>query len=724
MSKILPALALRCLGSPSVQVEGRDPPPDVVWRKHLALLVYLALSPDMTRARAHLIGLLWPESPDDKARRSLNEAVHRLRAALGDARLVSRGDALQLNTERLTLDVWEFEALCGEGELRALEMVRGEFLEGFHVDEAPAFDAWLETERARFREAARRLVVARAEEQLAVNHYAEARALARRALALDPYSDVAVSLAMRSAALEGDPASAVAQYHEFAERLERELGAQPGRQLTALTTRIRDNKWHHPLGGRTDGEPPLVGRRDSHARLFAQLERIPREGATCLPILGEPGSGRTRLLEACAERLALTGARVATASILESDHDAPWSTLRALMRGGLLDAPGITATDHLGLRLLAGIVPELAARVDPLEAHDVAQISDALASLLHAVAEEQPVAVLIDDAQWADGVTLAALRAAWCRERRAPLALVLTLDPSLDVPAELHALVRSVGRELPGDTVRIEPLTTQEIVALTEAMAPWCAAQEDRERLARRVAQESGGNPLLAVTLLRDLAEAAPRRGAVAWPRRGATFEGTLPVQLSATVRGAITARVARLDEDSRAVLRAASVAGEVVDPSLIARVLDLPQAQIDAALDRLEREHFVVFTGDRYAFNGQLLPAVIERECVQAGGRRRLRERHIAALTARNDVDSQLLRARLLVTEGHPDGFDAARAVALKALDLGAKRTASAAVRLAARAAEGQADRMTLLEPLRRQAEGVPTPLDPTSVPRGHELT
>src|SRR5690349_13241278 len=272
MSKILPALALRCLGSPSVQVDGRDPPPDVVWRKHLALLVYLALSPDMTRGRAHLIGLLWPESPDDKARRSLNEAVHRLRAALGDARLVSRGDALQLNTERLTLDVWEFAALCDEGQLRALELVRGEFLEGFHVDEAPAFDAWLETERARFRETARRLAVARAEEQLAVNRYAEARALARRALALDPYSDVAVSLAMRSAALDGDPASAAAQYHEFVERLERELGVQPGRQLTALATRIRENKWRHPLRSE-EHRSELQSRRDLVCRLLLEKKK-------------------------------------------------------------------------------------------------------------------------------------------------------------------------------------------------------------------------------------------------------------------------------------------------------------------------------------------------------------------------------------------------------------------------------------------------------------------
>ena len=409
-------------------------------------------------------------------------------------------------------------------------------------------------------------------------------------------------------------------------------------------------------------------------------------------------------------RLALAaGATVAMARILESDHDAPWSTLRALMRGGLLEAPGIPATDPLALRVLAGLVPELAARLEPLEARDVAQVSDALASFLHAVADEQPAAVLIDDAHWADGATLVALRAAWARERRTPLALVLTLEPGGEPSPELQTLTGSLGRDVRGAVVHLEPLATDEIVALTAAMAPWCTIKEDRERLARRVTRESGGNPLLAVTLLRDLGEAAlQRRGGPEWPRPGATYDSTLPVRISAVVRSAITARVARLDEDSLAVLRAASVAGDMLDPALITAVLDLPPARIDAALDRLERERFVVLSGERYLFNGQLVPAVVQTECIQPGGRRRLRERCIAALAARDDIDSHLLRARLLVTERHPDGFDAARAVAERASALGARRTTASALRLAERAADGAAERLALLEPLKRLANGV----------------
>src|SRR5256885_83569 len=366
MSNAFPSLALHCLGPPWVRVDGREAPPDVLWRKHLALLTYLALSPDGTRSRTHLLGLLWPESPDVKARRSLNEAVRRLRSALGTERLLTHGASLQLNATDLEVDVRQCERLRAEGQVRALGLLRGEFLEGFHVDDAPVCDDWMDTQRAQIRQAATALVVARAEEQLAVNRYVEARALARRALARDPFNEPALALGMRSAALEGDSTGALALYHDVAERLARDIGETPSGALSALAAGVRAGRWRRPGTRHSDPEPPLIGRREAHAQLFARLDRYPREGPACLVIVGDPGSGRTRLLDACTERLALAGATVATARLLESDHDAPWSTLRALMRGGLQLAPGLTGTDHIGLRVLAGIVPELAERVPPL----------------------------------------------------------------------------------------------------------------------------------------------------------------------------------------------------------------------------------------------------------------------------------------------------------------------------------------------------------------------
>ena len=82
------------------------------------------------------------------------------------------------------------------------------------------------------------------------------------------------------------------------------------------------------------------------------------------------------------------------------------------------------------------------------------------------------------------------------------------------------------------------------------------------------------------------------------------------------------------------------------------------------------------------------------------------LRERYIATLATRDDIDSQLLRARLLVAERHPDGFEAARSVAERALALGARRTAAGALRLAERAADGGPERLALIASLRQRTD------------------
>jgi DNA-binding SARP family transcriptional activator len=81
-----PPLSLQLLGAPAVRVAGVPAAADVLWRKHLARMAYLALSPDLVRSRAHLQALRRPEKDAAHARHSLNEAVRRLRAGLGRAR--------------------------------------------------------------------------------------------------------------------------------------------------------------------------------------------------------------------------------------------------------------------------------------------------------------------------------------------------------------------------------------------------------------------------------------------------------------------------------------------------------------------------------------------------------------------------------------------------------------------------------------------------------------
>src|ERR1700675_329311 len=78
-----PAIVCRTLGPVRVTVDGAPAPPELLWRKHLALLVYLARSPHHSRSREHLIGLLWGDRGEVAARHSLSEALRVIRRCAG-----------------------------------------------------------------------------------------------------------------------------------------------------------------------------------------------------------------------------------------------------------------------------------------------------------------------------------------------------------------------------------------------------------------------------------------------------------------------------------------------------------------------------------------------------------------------------------------------------------------------------------------------------------------
>src|ERR1051325_2473297 len=156
------------LGPARLTVDGAAAPPELLWRKHLALLVYLARSPRKSRTREHLLGLLWSDRTEALARHSLSEALRVLRRVLGDAAVQADVDQVRLATDRVTLDCDRFAAHAERGEWdAAAALVEGEFLEGLALPDANQFETWLGAERTLWRAQGLEALVKSAEAQLA-----------------------------------------------------------------------------------------------------------------------------------------------------------------------------------------------------------------------------------------------------------------------------------------------------------------------------------------------------------------------------------------------------------------------------------------------------------------------------------------------------------------------------------------------------------------------------
>ena len=211
---------LRTLGALDLRdAEGQECRSLLAQPKRVALVVYLALaSPRGPHRRDALLALFWPELDSDHARNALSQSMHFLRRALGPETLVSHnGSELSLGAGSFWCDAIAFEEAIASGRTsEALELYRGDLLEGFHVGNAPEFERWLDTERSRLADMYVRAAQATAEKRELAGDNEAALALWRRLAGRDPYSPNLAIRYMRALAASGDRVGALqhARVHE------------------------------------------------------------------------------------------------------------------------------------------------------------------------------------------------------------------------------------------------------------------------------------------------------------------------------------------------------------------------------------------------------------------------------------------------------------------------------------------------------------------------------
>lgn len=627
-------IVCRTLGPVEVTVDGAMASGDLLWRKPLALMIYLARSDRRGRTREHLAGLLWSEKPDADARHSLNEALRILRRHLGKSAIETPAGQVRLLSGVVHLDVDEVEALAARGEwAAAAALVTGEFLEGFSVPEASEFEDWLGAERSAWRGRSVAVLVHHVDELLQRGSSQDAVAVARRASALDPRSEPALRAAMRSLALAGDRAAALERYEQLAARLADEVGSAPEGETTALAERVRRQRLARPAGHRdgaaaADLAPrlPLAGREDELGRLLeAAAAATTGRRASALVITGESGSGKTRLIEELLARLQLDGATIATARAVEGDHAEPWSGALVLARGGLAEVPGVAGAPAAAIAAFTEVAPEWAARFPSVAGTgSPLPLGRALSEIVRAAVEEHPVVLAVDDAQWLDPKSTAALKALLRDLAASPVCLVLGLSPDPPRP-DLDDLRSRIGRDLPGAVVPVGTLSAAALRSLAERLLPGYDAIE-LDRVVRRVGTDSAGLPLLAVELLRAVAAGLDlRQTAGAWPAPQKTLDQTLPGDLPDAIVAAIRIGFRRFSPDARSVLTAVAALGDRMSATRIATALGLPLARVHDALDELEWHHWLVAEPRGYAFAARLVRRVVDRDMLTPGQRQRL---------------------------------------------------------------------------------------------------
>jgi DNA-binding SARP family transcriptional activator/TolB-like protein len=233
-------LRLRTLGGLSIESD-RDSPSHVPeQRRQMALLALLALARDRCVSRDRLLGYLWPESDEARARHALAQALHALRRDLRCDALVLGTAELRLNPEAITSDAADFEdALDRHEPERAASLYRGPFLDGFHISNAPDFDRWADGERMRLGRQYRGALEALAAAAERRGDVSAAAGWWRRLAELDPLDGGSALGLMRALARAGDRVGALRYAHVHESLLREELDIAPEPAVAALVERLR-----------------------------------------------------------------------------------------------------------------------------------------------------------------------------------------------------------------------------------------------------------------------------------------------------------------------------------------------------------------------------------------------------------------------------------------------------------------------------------------------------
>ncbi|TXS95960.1 AAA family ATPase [Parahaliea maris] len=486
-------LSLRVLGDLKVKRGGvaLALPPS---RKTRGLLAYLALDPRNHR-REQLCELLW-EIPDDP-RGALRWSLSKIRKLVDDEdrpRIHADRSTVGFDTSDVAIDLCQLEQLVS-GNLAAVptdsleagsEAFQGGFLAGLELPDQSEFHTWCIGQRERAQRLQVELLGCLAERLL--DDPPRALVHVERLVGLSPYDEPARARLVSLLREQGRKPEAEQHYR---------LGLQKLQEVGDPGSGLLQKAWRGASQGAGQARPAepaaqsspaaaaahdLVGRDDEIGLLTSLVEQLPvATRPSLLLIRGNPGLGKSALLQLTARIARAKGYGILKASAFESEQVRPFAVWNDALRRALPDNPAS--------RLLSG--------GEPITRD---QAFAALNDLLCEEVGKRPVVILFDDVQWCDESSVSALHYVLRVSARQPFLLVAAArETELRDNAAVQAAVRDLRQNRLLQEVRLQPLSAELLCELIERECPGVDAA--------RLSEQCAGNPLLARELARAVAE-------------------------------------------------------------------------------------------------------------------------------------------------------------------------------------------------------------------------
>jgi DNA-binding SARP family transcriptional activator len=606
-------------------------------RKPRALLARLLLDANKTVSVDRLVDDLWGEHLPDSAVKMVQIYVSQLRKVLPDGVLRTQAPGYLVEVEPEAVDLSRFVRMRAEGRAAleagdsaaadarlsgALGLWRGPAL-------AELQEPFARVEGAHLEELRLGCLEDRIEADLAGGRHGDVAGELEAAAAQHPLRERLhrqLILALYRAARQ---AEALAAYERFRRTLDEQLGIEPSPALKALQRGIltQDPSLEPatpepPAGaGRrasAEGAEPqgFFGRADELARLETALDAASAGDGSTVLIAGRAGIGKSRLVAELGERARRRGATVLDGRCIQLvGVGLPYLPFADALRpvGGSAAIAALAGQLHE----LPRLIPDLADAGAPEPAvgdrtDSRLRLFEEVILVLEQLSAKEPLVLALEDLHWADASTLDLLTFLAHGTARAAILLVGTYRSEAVRPGDpLQRLASRLIDARAAVSLELDPLDRDAV----EALVVEGSETAPSETLVDAIFARSEGNPLFARELL------------------AATFRGD--AALPPALRDMLLADVARLDADSRSVLRVAAAAGRDAPYELLTAITPLDELALAEAL-RQAVEHSLLVpdqSAGTFRFRHPLFAEAVYGT-LQPGEREVLHERIARALT------------------------------------------------------------------------------------------
>ena len=558
-------IEIHLLGTPRIQVDGKDV--FFTYGKVQALIYYMVVKG--VALRDEISGLLWPEKSEVSARKNLRNAIYEAKKLLGNDVFISpRNAVLQWNpTAHIYVDVHQFQ----RNPKQYMDVYKGEFLQGFYVKDADAYEEWYLGERSRLKSLYMNAVYALVDAGIADKNMACVERYIPVLLSYDPYNEERFSAILELMMSQGFTTLGKQLYHQlkciYTDDLEESV---PDCLREAM---------HLPNTPKQEAvdfvEHSLLKGRDKEAGEVQKYLHYFEDTPKALRIVGDAGSGKTSLVNYIKDKVHPMRC-ILESQCYEEEQGLLLHAWIPVIRK-VLEEIELQNLEGIELRRIYEIFPQLDRRMardlgflEVKEALPFDVVYQAVLTLLLQVSEKIPLTLIFEDVQWMDSLSFSLLSLLLLHHSSGRLMMIVTDVESIQ-SMPLRTL-QSLEKQKALTCIALLPLSE-------EAMKTWILQREPTlqdSEVVKQLIEVSRGN-LLVLTESLQL-----------WKEYGSIYGLTKDMELL------YSKKCDTLSEQERKLVDFISLSYNEAPLGILEQYMGLDKLRLLALLEGLEGKGFI----------------------------------------------------------------------------------------------------------------------------------